>query len=101
MNRKSFIKNTGITTAGLAMLLSAKLFASPAEPKVKTVMIGVGLRGQNHLDLLLKRDDVDLIAICDIDDRMLTRSKEMITKSGKKCRKYLQVISTPGRKCLN
>jgi hypothetical protein len=44
----------------------------------------VGLRGQNHLDLILRRDDVELIAICDIDNRMLTSSKEMITKSGKK-----------------
>ena len=47
-------------------------------------MIGVGLRGQNHLDLLLRRNDVDIVAVCDIDERMLKSSREMITKSGKK-----------------
>ena len=47
-------------------------------------MIGVGLRGQNHLDLLLRREDVELVAICDVDDRMLASSKKIIKKSGKK-----------------
>ena len=84
MHRKDFIKSTGLTAASLSVLPASKLFAGTADEKIKMVMIGVGLRGQNHLDLLLRRKDVDLIAICDIDDRMLSRSKEMITKSGKK-----------------
>lgn len=47
-------------------------------------VIGVGLRGQNHLDLLLRRSDVELVAICDIDDRMLLSAKKMVEKSKKK-----------------
>ena len=47
-------------------------------------IIGVGLRGQNHLDLLLRRADVDVTAICDVDDRMLKSAKDQISKSGKK-----------------
>ena len=85
MERKEFLKTTGIATAALAVTpLSSLLAGNNPDAKVKAVMIGVGLRGQNHLDLLLRRDDVDLIAICDIDDRMLTKSKELITMSGKK-----------------
>lgn len=84
MNRKEFVKNTGLAAATLAILPAGELFASVADTKIKIAMIGVGLRGQNHLDLVLRRNDVELVAICDIDDRMLTRSKEMITKSGKK-----------------
>jgi len=53
-------------------------------PKVKLAIIGVGARGKGHLDLLLRRDDVELVAICDVDDRVLKESKEIITKSGKK-----------------
>ncbi len=71
MNRKDFIKNTGIAAASLAVLPTGSLFASAADSKVKIVIVGVGLRGQNHLDLVLRRDDVELVAICDIDDRML------------------------------
>ena len=83
MNRKEFVKNTGLAAASVA-LMPTGLFASKAEPKVRIAIIGVGLRGQNHLALLLRREDVDLVAICDISDRMLSASQSMISKSGKK-----------------
>jgi hypothetical protein len=84
MHRKDFIKTAGLATASLAVMPAARLFANEQEAKVRLALIGVGLRGQNHLDLVLRRTDVELVAICDIDERMLQRSKEIITKSGKK-----------------
>ena len=84
MQRRNFLKNSGLAVATMATIPSAKLFAGTNDTKVKMGIIGVGLRGQNHLDLLLNRADVDLVCICDVSDRMLTSSKEMITKSGKK-----------------
>ena len=84
MNRKEFVKITGLTAASFAVLPGSRLFAAPAEAKVKMAIIGVGLRGQNHLELLLRREDVDLVAICDVDKRMLNSAKEIISKSGKK-----------------
>lgn len=84
MQRRNFIKHTGLAAAGLAVLPSAKLFAGTLDAKVKMGIIGVGLRGQNHLELLLRRNDVELVSICDINDRMLSSAKEIISKSGKK-----------------
>ena len=84
MHRKEFIKNAGLAAASLVVLPSGNLFASPAPVKVKMALIGVGLRGQNHLELLLAREDVEVVAICDISDIMLKTAKEMINKSGKK-----------------
>lgn len=83
MKRKDFIKTTALATAAMA-IPGQSLFASSRESKLSIGIIGVGLRGQNHLDLLLRRSDVDVTAICDVDDRMLGMSKTMITKSGKK-----------------
>ena len=83
MNRREFVKNSSLTAAALTILPEQSLFAGYAGEKVKIAIIGVGLRGQNHLALLLKRDDVDLVAICDVDPRMLEMAKAMITKSGK------------------
>ena len=83
MNRKEFVKTTAMATAAFA-IPGSSLFARPAAAKVRIAIIGVGLRGQNHLDLVLRRDDVELVAICDTDNRMLTSAREMITKSGKK-----------------
>lgn len=86
MNRKEFVKNAGLAAASLTVLPAATLFASKrsADPKIKMAIIGVGLRGQNHLDLLLRRADVDVTAICDVDERSLKSSKDIISKSGKK-----------------
>lgn len=75
---------TGLTAASLAVMPSVNIFFQGFDTKIKIAIIGVGLRGQNHLDLLLRRSDVDVVAICDIDDRMLAMSKDMISKSGKK-----------------
>lgn len=86
MNRRTFVKNTGIATASVAVLGSENLFASEVNPasKVKLAIIGVGLRGQNHLDLVLRRSDTELVAICDIDERMLGSARDIILKSGRK-----------------
>ncbi len=84
MNRKDFVKRSSLAAALMAITPTGNLFAKATEGKVKLAIIGVGARGQNHLDLLLRRDDVELAAICDIDDRALKIAKEMITKSGKK-----------------
>lgn len=84
MNRKDFIKTGGLAAAGIALAPQNTLFRTKDEPKVKLAVIGVGARGQGHVDLLLRRDDVDLVAICDIDDRALTATKKIVSKSGKK-----------------
>lgn len=86
MNRKEFVKNAGLAAASLTVLPTAALFPNKksADPKIKMAIIGVGLRGQNHLDLLLRRADVNVTAICDVDERSLKSSKDMISKSGKK-----------------
>jgi hypothetical protein len=81
MNRKEFIHSTALAAASVA--LSHNAFAKLSDQKIKIGIIGVGLRGQNHLELLLRRDDVDVVAICDIDFSMLNSAREIISKSGK------------------
>ena len=71
--------------ATAAMVIPGKsLLAANADAKVRLALLGTGLRGQNHLELLLRRSDVDLVAICDVSDVMLASAKDLITKSGKK-----------------
>jgi hypothetical protein len=85
MNRKEFVKTAGLAAAGFTIMPSGNLFATGyADNKVKLAIIGVGARGLNHLDLVLRRPDVDLVAICDVEPRTLALAKDMITKSGKK-----------------
>ncbi|HMV08252.1 MAG TPA: Gfo/Idh/MocA family oxidoreductase [Cyclobacteriaceae bacterium] len=83
MNRRNFVKNTGLAAAAFSILPSSQLFSRSTKTKVRLGIIGVGLRGQNHLYLALKRSDTEVVAICDISERMLNDSLEMIKKSGK------------------
>jgi predicted dehydrogenase len=85
MNRKEFVRTAGIAAAGLVVLPSGNLFAKEhTDAKVKLAIIGVGARGLNHLELVLRRQDVDLVAICDVEPRTLALAKDMINKTGKK-----------------
>lgn len=84
MERKDFIKQTTLAAAALTILPTGSLFAKTDDIKIKVGMIGVGMRGQDHLWLLLRRKDVEVVSICDIEERMLTDAKEMVVKSGNK-----------------
>ena len=85
MNRKEFIKATAVGAASLAVMPTSHLLGKKAAAdKVRVIMMGVGARGLNHLELLLMRADVEVVAICDVDPITLTKAKEEVTKSGKK-----------------
>jgi hypothetical protein len=81
MLRRNFIKNTAFSGAGFAILPSGSLFGD--NKRVKVGLIGTGLRGQDHLELLLKRNDTDVVAICDVDEGMLTMAKKMVADAKK------------------
>jgi len=81
MNRRSFVKNTTLAAATINVLPSGSLFSD--NQKVKLGFIGTGLRGQTHLDNAMRRSDVDIVAICDVDDHMLQMATDAIKKAGK------------------
>ncbi|MBS1916079.1 MAG: Gfo/Idh/MocA family oxidoreductase [Bacteroidetes bacterium] len=81
MNRRSFVKNTTLAAATINVLPSGSLFSE--NQKVKLGFIGTGLRGQTHLDNAMRRSDVDIVAICDVDEHMLQMATDAIKKAGK------------------
>ncbi|MCL4137162.1 UNVERIFIED_CONTAM: hypothetical protein GTU68_056609 [Idotea baltica] len=51
---------------------------SNTKEKLKVALIGVGLRGTNHLNNLLQREDVIITAICDIDPKRIEIAEKLI-----------------------
>lgn len=82
-NRRNFIKTSAVASLGLSILPSGMVFSKDKDPKVRLGFIGVGLRGQNHLELALKRNDTEVIAICDVQQVMIDNSLKMIADAGK------------------
>lgn len=83
LTRRSFVKNTALAAGALSLMPSSSLL-SQNKTRVRLGFIGVGLRGQDHLDLALLREDVDVVAICDVQQRMIDSSLARIKKAGKR-----------------
>jgi predicted dehydrogenase len=84
MNRRKFIRQTGMASfAGAYSLSSIQAFAASQKDKVRIGIIGTGMRGQNHIEMMLERSDVDITALADPDPRMLADALALIQKAGK------------------
>jgi len=84
--RRNFIQKSALVGAGITLtpqLTFGKGLITGKE-KLNVALIGVGLRGTNHLNNVLLRDDVNVVAICDIDERRIPIAQEMIAKHGQK-----------------
>ena len=83
MERREFIKTTAV--AGVAAALMPKsLFSSPViNERIKLGFIGTGMRGQWVLWLAAKYPEVDIPAICDIDDGMIESALKILKEAGK------------------
>ena len=86
MNRRDIIK-AGLGSAAI-LTLPTQLIAAPAisrqrpKSRLKIAIIGTGERGKVLLREVLRRVDVDLAAICDIDRFVLDRTLEQVKEAG-------------------
>jgi predicted dehydrogenase len=82
INRRDFIKTTASVGAAAAVM-PASLFSATAEKRIKMGFMGTGMRGQWVLMLAAKYPEVDIPAICDIDDGMIESALKILKDAGK------------------
>mgnify|MGYP005822529299 CR=1 FL=1 len=84
-SRRDFIRKSAVVGAGISLAPNLSFgYASSKNEKLKLAFIGVGLRGTNHLNNALLRDDVEVVAICDVDPNRIDIATKKITESGQK-----------------
>ena len=99
MTRREFVRATAVSGAGFALAGLAPASAAPApEPapaensppssRLKVALIGFGAQGKVLLESLLKIEDIQLVAICDIWDYARTYGERYLKKSGVEVRAY-------------
>ena len=83
-SRRKFVKQTALVGAGISVSpnLSFATAIGNSGQKLKVALIGVGLRGTNHLNNALLRKDVEIVAICDIDPCRISIALKIIADSG-------------------
>ncbi len=71
-----------MASAGFTIMPSGSLFAA-ADGNVRLGYIGVGARGMSHISEGCLRDDVEIVAICDIQESSLKICRNFIAKKGR------------------
>ena len=79
MNRRNFIQASS-TLALTTMVKPSWALNSSKDSKLNIGLIGVGLRGTNHLENILLRKDCSIRAICDIDQNRIKIARDLIEK---------------------
>src|SRR6185312_8086457 len=84
LNRRSFL---GGSTAGLAALGGLGLLARPqsvlgANNRVRVAICGLHGRGMDHVHNYSKMDDVQIAAVCDIDENVTRERLAQMEKMG-------------------
>ncbi|MEO6289737.1 MAG: Gfo/Idh/MocA family oxidoreductase [Ginsengibacter sp.] len=83
-SRRDFIKTAGIASAGFMILprhvLGGKGFVAPSD-KLNIGGIGAGGKGEGDLREFSKSPNVNIVALCDVDDRRSAKSREAYPKA--------------------
>ena len=83
-SRRKFVQDAGL--ASIALSLSPQFIKAQSNTQkdiVKIAIIGTGFRGQNHIDMLINRQDVVIVAFADPDEKMLADAQNLLKKAGR------------------
>jgi hypothetical protein len=78
-NRRNFIKTSALTGAALTLNNSIKAFSNVKKEKVRIGIIGAGLRSHEHMGNFLQREDVEITAIADPQQRSIDEALKVFT----------------------
>jgi len=74
--RRKFLRRSTMAGVGFS-LMNAKAFATEKKSRVRIGLIAVGGRGQVHLTEMLKRADVEVVAMADPDRMMMGKAQKI------------------------
>ena len=80
MDRRNFIQNTTVGTAGMLTAFSFPVFGRNQQQKLKIGLIGAGWYGMVITKAALETGDVEVVAVCDVDSEHLNNSATEIEK---------------------
>ncbi len=87
LSRRTFIQ-TGLSTAAALSAAGPALGALGANDRIRVGVIGTGGRGNSQMTSMGKQENVEIVAVCDVDDAHLDRACKTAEKAGGKPERY-------------
>jgi predicted dehydrogenase len=85
MDRRTFIVNTAVAAASTSIARAAK----SANDTIRVATVGLHGRGKSHISAFTQMQNVELVALCDVDQSVLDGAlKSVESKTGKKPAAY-------------
>src|SRR5512143_3622874 len=78
MNRRTFLKTSGIGCAAIALTKFPGFAAELAGQKKRVGLIGTGWYGKVDLLRLLQVAPVEVVSLCDVDKQLLSEAAEIV-----------------------
>lgn len=82
LDRRGFLNISGASLAGMALSESGLGAQASSDKPARLGFVGVGNRGSYHLDCALGIEGVEVLAVCDVDDKALYRAKRWVEAAG-------------------
>src|SRR4249919_3856319 len=82
-SRREFIRNSSIAAAGFFIVprhVLGRGYIAPSD-KLNIAGIGVGGKGEGDLSEFAKSQFVNIVALCDVDDRQAVKSRQNFPKA--------------------
>lgn len=79
LTRRHFIKSTALLVAA-PLILPRRVWSQESAPSQRLTIgcIGMGFQMRGHLDALVNRDDVQVLAVCDVDSTRREHAKKQV-----------------------
>src|SRR5690242_9318223 len=83
INRRNFVRNIGITAAGITIVPRHVLGRGYTAPSDKLNIAGIGAGGKAEVNLpyAFNKGAENIVALCDVDDRMAVKARKMWPKA--------------------
>ncbi len=87
LNRRQFLKKLPAAAAGVAVfpsIVPSSVFGKPGRPapssRVVMAGIGFGMQGIPNMENFLSKDEVQWVAVCDLDEEHLIEARDIVNK---------------------
>ncbi len=79
ISRRSFVKTTAAAWAGVSIITNPRRVFG-ANDRVRVAVVGVRGQGWNHVENYAKMPDVEIAALCDVDDSVMQKRLKDLEK---------------------